>query len=256
MKTHPTPFELDQAELGLLSDERRRSLEEHLAGCARCSDAQQALHIAAQRFRTQVFPRTLERVQVAAARERQPLWRPWSLVAVPAAAALLLVAGVVGRPARHHVDEEPAVSIKGRPSLRVFVRRGERVQAAQDGAALAAGDALRFVVEPGRHRFLLVASVDGMGKVSVYHPFQGSGSAPLGAEPRVELPGSIVLDRAPGPERVFALFSDAPLDRATVSAALGRLGASGAARIRHTTEIPLAGTEQASFLFEKAEPAP
>jgi hypothetical protein len=55
--------------------------------------------------------------------------------------------------------------------------------------------------------------------VSVYFPPEGGQSAPVGAG-RSELPGSIELDDAPGPERLFAYFSEQPLPAAEVARAL------------------------------------
>ena len=78
--------------------------------------------------------------------------------------------------------------------------------------ALHAGDALRFVLEPVGRPYLLIASVDGQGKASIYHPFGGSSSARVAPQGMVEAPaGSVVLDTAPGPERVFAFWSSEPL---------------------------------------------
>jgi hypothetical protein len=175
---------------------------------------------------------------------------------VPVVAGLVLVAGTFAHRARGPaaVDQEPAVSAKGGPALHLYVRRGDRVFAAQPRVVLAPGDSVRFVVEPGGHRYLLVVSIDGAGKVSVYHPFEGAASAPLASAPRVELPESIVLDRAPGPERIFALFSDAPLSAAAVGQQLQQRAAAAGWEKGGDVELALPGTEQASFLFEKAEP--
>jgi hypothetical protein len=263
---HPTAMDFDRALLGLLPEDRQRALDEHVRGCARCAETQQTLQSRAAHFRAEVAPRTLPRVLAAAdgpAARLSRWWstagagRRWAWLATPVVAAgLVLAVGTVGPKGRRAsvVDQEPDVSTKGRPALRTFVRRGERVFAATSGEALAPGDAVRFVVEPRGHRYLLVVSVDGAGKVSVYHPFEGALSAPLGTDPRVELPGSIVLDRAPGPERVFALFSDAPLSAAAARESLERIAAGGPERIRRAHELPLPGTEQDSFLFEKVEP--
>ena len=261
---HPSAMDLDQAELGLLDEDRRRELAAHVLGCGRCAELQQTVQRAASRFRAEVAPRTLPRVlamtEGRAARLRtwwstaSAKWR-WTLLATPVAAALLLTVGPLAHkePRPGDVDREPAVSEKGPPALRVFVRRGDRVFPGRSGEALAAGDAVRFMVEPRGHRFLLLVSIDGAGKVSVYHPFQGTMSAPLGADPRVELPGSIVLDRAPGPERIFAIFSDEALSTTLVRGVLEPLAAAGQGRIRQDIELPLPGTEQASFLVEKTE---
>jgi hypothetical protein len=265
---HPTAMDFDRAELGLLPEDRRRDLAAHVLQCGRCAETQQTLQRTAAHFRGEISARTLPRALAAAGGRAARLRRWWStvgaglrwaLLATPVAAGLVLAVGTSGLqgrrtgPATAVVDEEPAISTKGPPALRLFVRRGERVFAPRSGEALEAGDAVRFVVEPRGRRYLLVVSIDGAGQVSVYHPFQGARSAPLQAAPRVELPGSIVLDRAPGPERVFAVFSDEALSTAAVREPLERMAAGGPERIRREGALPLAGTEQASFLFEKAE---
>lgn len=265
---HPTAADFDRAELGSLSEERRRELDAHVRACGRCAETQAALQRAAAHFRDEVFPRSLPRVvpralaatSGPAARLRR-WWSEanagvrWASLAAPVAAALVLTAGSFAYKARGPatVDEEPAVATKGGPALHLFVRRGDRVFAARPGLALAAGDAVRFVVEPAGHPYLLVVSIDGAGKVSVYHPFDGTASAPLVPAPRIELDGSIVLDRAPGPERIVAIFSDAPLSAAAVAEQLRQVAATTAGAGGRSREVKLAlpDTEQISVVFEK-----
>jgi hypothetical protein len=68
----------------------------------------------------------------------------------------------------------------------------------------------------------------------------------------IEAPaGSIVLDDADGPERVFALFSAEPLDAREVRQALEALGRRGPEAVRRTEALPLVGTVQRSLLLEK-----
>ncbi len=268
MGAHPSTMDFDRAEMGLLPEDRERDLAAHLRHCARCAETQETLRRTAARFRAEISPRTLPRVLAAADGRGARLRRWWSaanggmrwaLLAAPVAAGLVLAVGTLGergqRPtARPAIpDEEPAVSTKGRAALRLFVRRADRVFAPRSGEALAPGDAVRFVVEPRGHRYLLVVSVDGAGKLNVYHPLEGAASAPLGADPRVELPGSIVLDRAPGPERIFAVFSDEALSTDVVRASVERVATGDRGWLRRDVELPLPGTEQASFVFEKAE---
>ena len=116
---------------------------------------------------------------------------------------------------------------------------------------LRAGDRIRFGVMAGDARFVVVASVDGRGHASIYQP-----STPIaaGKEPLVLLPDSIVLDDAPGPERIFALFSDRKVEDAEVTAALAALGAAGADAIRATARLALP-YDQASVVFEKGPSA-
>src|SRR5262249_40617445 len=99
--------------------------------------------------------------------------------------------------------------------------------------------------------YLLVCSVDGAGKASVYFPFGGSESGTIELRNRVELPGSVILDDAPGPERVFALFSAKPLVAADALAALRAIG-KAAATIRSTQRLSIAADAQVTMAFEKS----
>ena len=63
--------------------------------------------------------------------------------------------------------------------------------------------------------------------------------------------GSIVLDAAPGPERLFAIFSARPIPARSVRDLLAPIAAAGAATIRAAGRIPLPDTQQATLLFEK-----
>jgi hypothetical protein len=142
----------------------------------------------------------------------------------------------------------------GEPSLRAFARRMQHVFPVQDGMDLHPGDEVRFVVDSPRLQFLLLASVDGAGRVNVYFPYDGSQSGVIAIGKPTELPGSIVLDSAPGPERVFALYSNRPLLRTDLEPVLKRLGASGPQAIRAKASLPVKAEQQSTVLFEKAAP--
>jgi len=226
---------LENLELGLMGAPERAAAEGHLAECARCRDDLEALREARARFDRDILPRTLPRV-LRAQRRRRLRIRAAILAGPLLAAAAALLLFWPGRP--------EGILIKGGGvGLRGFARRGDHVFAVADGTRLQAGDDLRFVVEPGGHRYALVVSVDGAGHASVYFPYGGAASALLGRDK--ELPGSIHLDDAPGPERVFALFSDAPISAEIILAGLRGLDAA-AIRAGVTLREP-----QASFWFEK-----
>ena len=231
-----------------LSAPARAQAETHLAGCARCRDDLAALHVTQGEFIDVVLPRTMTRVRrrLLAPPSR---WARYVAVATAAAAAAALIFAVGLHP-RFPPDVE--LLTKGGPSLRLVMRRGSRVAPAPDGTHLRAGDEIRFVIPAAPQRYLLVGSIDGDGHASIYYPFDGQASAALDArDRRVELPGSIVIDEAQGPERIFALFSDAPLPSARVRDALVRVGAGGPVAIRAATRLAIDGAEQRSVLFEK-----
>lgn len=225
----------DEATAGELS-----ATAAHAGQCDRCrADLDEAL-LARQRFKQHVFPRTL-----AAVESRHVRRKPWHrfvplLFAIPALAALALV--VVNRPFSQ-VDE-PTYQSKGAGSLKAFGRRGERVFPVEDGARLTVGDQLRFEVQTDGARFVAIGSVDGSGRATLYYPSTRVDAPGL-------LPDSILLDATPGPERIFAVFSESRLETDRLERSLATLGARGADAIRHTRLLPLPFA-QSSLLIEKS----
>jgi hypothetical protein len=243
---HTSPVLLAKLLAGKATDEERRALEAHAAACPGCRDELVEARAAGRRFTESVFPRTLPAVE---ARGRRRAWRllfpiaPLALAAAATAAVLLV----------RHPPVLPEVQYKGAAALQVFAHRGGESFPVRDGMALRAGDRIRFGVVPGDARFVLVGSVDGRGHASIYQP---STPVEAGKEPLLVLPDSIVLDDAPGPERIFAVFSEQRVENTQVADALTALGARGADAIRGATRLPLPYT-QASVLLEKdAAPPP
>jgi len=234
---HLSAFALDALALGTETAGAR----EHLAACSRCRAEYDAAAELRAHFVAHVLPR-------GAPVRRRRAW--WPLLAIPALAAIALIA-VRPKPAAPPAGD---LAIKGDATWQVFANRDGQTFAVHDGTRLDAGDRIRFAVVPDGARYLLVASIDGAGAVSVYYPYGGTESAPLPPDARVELPGSIVLDAAPGPERLFAVFSDAPIASAGVAEQLRSIAAGGADAIRgmHTLDVP--ARTQASLVFEKESP--
>ncbi|HEX6277966.1 MAG TPA: hypothetical protein VFZ53_33210, partial [Polyangiaceae bacterium] len=148
----------------------------------------------------------------------------------------------------------PMIQAKGGPGLSLVVRRNDRPLGPSDAPAeLRAGDELRFVVLPAVPRaHLLIASIDGAGKANVYFPFQGERSGTVERAGPWKVPGSVILDATPGPERIFALFSNTPIDARAVRKRLSDIGAAGWNGVRTTTRLELPSVEEYSVLIEKA----
>jgi hypothetical protein len=238
---HISPLMLDALSLGALDRDSEARVQAHLASCASCrQDAQDAAELRRQ-FTVHVLPRGLP-----ARRSYRRLW----LVPAFAAVLLVVVIGLRPRPARTE-----QLGIKGEASWQVFANRDGRVFAVRDGTRLAAGDRIRFAVIPAGARYLMVASVDGLGAATIYYPYEGAGSAPIQGD-RVEPNGSIVLDAAPGPERIYALLSDQPIAADAVTAQLRTIARAGADAIRgmRALPLPLPLRAQVSLVFEKAAP--
>jgi hypothetical protein len=241
--THLSSLAIDALAGGHLAGGDAEAARAHVAACARCRADFAAAEAACATFTRDVLPRTVGKLR---ARRSWHWWR-WTALVAPllAAAALLLFF------ARRGDVAEPDVRVKGATTFQVFAKRGDRVFAVRDGTKLAAGDQIRFVA--GGTRYLLIGSVDGAGKPTVYYPYGGPRSAQIAEQPS-ELPGSIVLDAAPGPERVFALFSQQPLEAPVVTRALAALGARGVDAVRATSLLDVQATVQVSIVFEKVTP--
>lgn len=236
---HISQLMLDALQLGALDRDSEARVQAHLASCASCRhDAQSAAELR-QHFTVHVLPRGLP-----AGRSRRRFWL------VPAFAAALLIAVIGLRPRPAPVGE---LGIKGEASWQVFANRAGRVFAVRDGTELAAGDQIRFAVIPAGARYLLVASIDGLGSATIYYPYGGAESAPVEGD-RIEPDGSIVLDAAPGPERIYALLSDEPIAADAVTAQLREVARGGADAIRGMRALQLPVRAQVSLVFEKVAP--
>lgn len=188
----------------------------HVEGCPACSGQLAALTQGRDAFLrarpSERFLRQLERR--AEARPAPSPWRrflPVLAACVPVLAVLLLAPRML---------EEGGVRTKGNEFKVVAARGGGEPAMLGPDSPVRAGDALRFAYESPEPGHLLVLELDGRGMASVFHPFGGGASAPLPALQRDFLPGSVVLDDAPGPEWLFAVFSPRPLDAAPLLAQL------------------------------------
>lgn len=246
---HLSPLDLDALLVEALSPQARAELEGHLAGCPTCQEQRRAREERSTAFARSVFPRGLERLH-----RPRPLARRWLLTAAPAAAlAVAVLVWWQGRGPERAVDGAPGIGVKGPAALRLVVRRAGAVFEIANGASLRPEDAVRFVLAPAGREFLLIASIDGAGRANVYFPYRGEASARVDPALPVEAPsGSIVLDAAPGPERVFALWSSVPLSSERIRGLLEVVGQAGPEAIRQTLTLDVPDTLQASLFFEKA----
>jgi len=250
MNAHPSELALERH----LLDPVGSTIRAHVEGCGRCGARLAEMQHQGEEFLRFVFPATVEKVEAAAERSSRRFdWirmlAPASAVAA-AAAVLLLV-----RPA---ADLESAcvdgICTKGEQGLgmTVFLNgSGGARPARSDGEAVAAGAAIRFRVRPTALCHLWVVSVDASGQVSRLFPTAGDGGALVATV--LDLPGGAVLDGRPGPERVLAICTPAPMYYAAVERAVQVAMVRGESAVRSVRSVPglPEGTGQASVLLEK-----
>lgn len=221
---HLSSETIDLLLLSALTAPETNDAKQHLDGCEDCRTRWRELNEDKQRFEQFVFARTLPKVEARVAAERGGFLSRFKLkFLVPAMVLAAAAAGVVFTTGPGTQTEDDAyVGIKGQPTFELFAKRGQSgVFPVGPEVALHPGDRIGFMINPAGSKYLLVASQDGAGVFSVYHPFGAQVSQPLAdVKAKLELPGSVELDATLGAERVVAVFSEEPLKAEEIEAAL------------------------------------
>ena len=213
------------------------TIDTHVATCPRCQARLRVRALHVSRFDAALAGPVWQGVQarraagdarIGAGAARGPRLFSWPVLALAlgGAAAIPLLVMVLPRHATRAVGSAAYIATKGRAAVDIVCRRAGRVFALAPDQPVAPGDELRFLARPVAApptarplAFIQIGSVDGGGAYAPFYPSQdGSASVPLPA-PGTALPGSIRLDDAPGPERLFVVLSARPLSVAAVAAA-------------------------------------
>jgi hypothetical protein len=211
MKTCPSDFALDDFHLhGTLT-----SVREHLARCESCRARMHERELLSAEFRSELAP-------VIPAAFRQKVRSPSArrsrrtFVACLSAAAVVVIGLFVLRSKPYH-------GVKG-AALEVVRMRDGAIEMLEPGDRVRSGDALRFRPKASSsERYVFIGSVDGEGRFSTFYPSEGE-SQSVALPPAGEfLSGAVILDESSGPERIFALYSEHPLDAQVVRRAAERL---------------------------------
>ena len=219
---HLTSEAIDLLGLASLAQTESDQARVHLSTCTECKARWDELQRDRAHFEQYVLPRTLAAVEARArpASFFERLVASWKVL-VPVTSLAVAATLALTVTSRTQTEDEAYIGVKGgTPVLEVVAQRGEQSQfPVKEGTLLKPKDKIRFVVNPGSARFLLIASRDGRGIVTIYYPFDGQKSAEV-KPGRQELPGSIELDEVAGRERLLAVFSEKPLPADDVRAAL------------------------------------
>lgn len=176
------------------------------------ADFQQALDEAKAKvapFDWEILSKQAARLEEEAERKEQArsgaLRRPWLRSLIPILAAALAIIVIAPMGAKNTTRTKGGAFLI--PDVSYHVMRGDEVYAGDRMQTLRQGDRVQFTIDPAGHTGLVLLSIDGNAKLSVYYPV--SGQTPLEVNPKrpQQLPQSIELDDAPGPE-VFVAFFD------------------------------------------------
>lgn len=222
---HLSSETIDLLLLSALSAPEANDAKHHIDSCESCRNRWRELNEDKARFEQFVFARTLPKVEARVAASRGSFFDRFKLkLLIPAfavagaAAAVVLTTGPGTQ-----TEDDSYVGMKGAqntPSFEVVAMRGTGQFPVKEDTVLHPSDRIRFVVSPAGAKYLMVASTDGAGVFSVYHPFGAAQSHPVEGKSKVELPGAVELDDTLGAEKLIAVFSDAPITAAQVEAAL------------------------------------
>ena len=245
--------------------ERSPDAGAHLRTCDRCAAALAELVAARQELlgsdpEAQSRFAALAILARVAERRRKTWWRfVMPLAPVAAAAAVLLVmsrgafspapsvSDKISGAAKHVTG---AVRSKGALLVEAFCKRGDSVFPVKDGDDFLAGDRLRFAYTKDQSGVLLVFGVDDTGRLFPYYRDDALAgvNAPPGAE--VMLPDSVELDDHHGWERVFCLWTPAPLGDEVIRTAVAEALAAVSGDIQQAARLPVEA-EQTSFLLRR-----
>ncbi len=233
---HLSSEAIDLLLLAALPATEATEAKQHLDGCDECRGRWRELNEDKQRFEQFVFARTLPKVEARVAASRASFFmrafafRPHFFdrfklrILIPVMAVAAAAAVVASMGPGTQTEDDVYVGIKGgaQASLEVFAVRGAGgVFQVAPGSTLQPKDRIGFMVNPAGAKYLMVASRDGAGVFSVYHPFGAQQSQPVTpAKTKLELPTKVELDETLGAERVVAVLSDEPVTAEQVEAAL------------------------------------
>ena len=192
---------------GELSTPAQTELVMHVASCARCSERQQRIVQARERFDTSLDAVISARPANAAPRERSAeLTLRLGRRSVTAGVCVALAAAAMFAllPKREPAGDR----VKGGEHVSFFVKRGDTVQRGAHKQRVQPGDKLRFAYTAMAPRYLAILSVDVASTVSVYYPASDRAArVPPGVE--MALPSAVELDACSGGACVCAVLRDA-----------------------------------------------
>ena len=199
---HLSTLTLNQLRYGELDPEAERAVREHLDDCAHCRARLHAQEANRRAFVLEPVPEALRRP----AAHRKRLW-VWTAPLLALAAGLLVVpqllAPPVDGPQPLPQTDQPTERPKGTGLLlEAWVETEEGPRLLSDNAFIAPGDIVQLKYDAQSFEYVSFGGVDGEGKAETY----GSYSTENGIQ---TAPFALNMDRTPGEQRFYALFTRA-----------------------------------------------
>jgi hypothetical protein len=247
----PRRFELIRLAAGDGEEQELATLRAHANSCPACGAILTSLEMQNKDFLerrpfSKIAPALFQGGHKLASRRRFVL----RLVPATAAAVVLLALGVIWFALR----PEPTIRTKGDIALAFYVQKGAEAVPGRSGGTYHENDRIQFAYSSGPHRYVFLVSLDDRGNVSNFNHRSATASVPIEPGSGRVLEGSIILDASVGPERVFAIFSNSPLQLEEVKDAAKRayhdLQKSGKS-VRDLTRLPLHHSQASVLLFKK-----
>lgn len=251
-ETHRTRRDVERLVAGELGLQRHAVLREHLRACSPCRayydqarSIEEALYPPAA-----LSPAAIDRLAdgLLAPTPAAPRRRAWALVPALAAAAALALVWVRGSGDDGFAPRGDGGLDAELPGLSAFVIGAagsmRRLEASALGAPVDGEDVLQLAYSSAGYAFGAVVGIDAGWDLEWYHD-----STPLAQGLRDEpFGGAWKIVAAPGPLRLFALFSDAPIERDAVARAAARLRDAGES-VRTADRLPGLDGAQHSLLL-------
>jgi hypothetical protein len=211
----PSELDLDHLVGKRLSLSEASSLQQHVAGCSRCTARMEVRHGGWGAFSKAEPPVMMAAIRHRLAAEnakpsgRLPL-RRLSLVLGSLCAAAGLVILVV-RPTDRQTPPASGPRLaydtrsKGGLALHVYRLASGIVEPMVSGERLSAGETIKFAVDLPRAGYVNVLGIDASGKLYVAWPSSASVSTLRQSGDGQELPGAMAPDGAEGPETLYVV---------------------------------------------------
>lgn len=240
---HLRLVELRRLHFREVSGPEASTLQARLHSCPECQSRLHSLEAEAAAFAEQVnvgvqSAEILQRLSRAPEPRSPWAWlrQPWVPGLLAAAAALLFLLPMTLSPE----TTGPSTRLKGGGgvALTMYVKDDSGVHPGPDGTRLTEGDQIQFRYAAAGHPYLFVISVDARGVVSALYPEVPTQSIKVQTEGTHVLDGSVILDDSVGPERIYAIFSSAPVAFSNIDAAV-QSGLSGVSDVTDLPQLPL-----------------